>query len=296
MDSFPGAASTRPGQGLVPLDLDHPADERGEHPGPAPRAHAGPHAGPGRGALRRTAHLNFAEHGAASAWGIGNEQALLARAHLHSTLAVSDEGLPLGVLRMEFDAPEGGARTRPRRAWRRRVGRRKTARERSRSERSGGERSRGERSGGEGSARGERPGAEGSGGEGPVPEGQFGYSARRALGARDARLRGGGRAAARHVGSGVGDGPQPSCSPSNGGWAGRPAGAGEAQPQPAADDRARNGREETPKLFDWLRDQPGQAQLAITWRACRRGSARATSRRACCGRRARPGDAALAGR
>ena len=54
--------------------------------------------------------LNFAEPGGGAGLGrIGqNRHSEGPRGlHLHSTLAVSEEGLPLGVLRLEFDAPDG---------------------------------------------------------------------------------------------------------------------------------------------------------------------------------------------
>ena len=54
--------------------------------------------------------LNFAEHGGCIGLGsIGRNKHSEGSCgmHLHSTLAVSEEGLPLGVLCMEFDAPEG---------------------------------------------------------------------------------------------------------------------------------------------------------------------------------------------
>ena len=59
-------------------------------------------------AVQDGTELNFAEHGGCVGLGhIGrNKGADGTRGlHLHSMLAVSEQGLPLGVLRMEFDAP-----------------------------------------------------------------------------------------------------------------------------------------------------------------------------------------------
>ena len=194
MDSFPGAA-----QGARALVkgwyrfLDHPAGvgfERGEHPGPAPRAHAGPHAGAGRGALRAGRHGSQLRR-ARRLHRPGEHRQEQALGRLARAAPALDAGGQRGgpaAGRAAHGVRRAGRLGEPGPGPGERGGEgsddERPARERSRSERSGGERSRGERSGGEG-ARGERPGAEGSGGEGPVPEGQAaGRTQDAALGAR----------------------------------------------------------------------------------------------------------------
>ena len=56
--------------------------------------------------------LNFAKRGKTEGLGvIGSNQtgATTRGLHLHATIAVNTEGLPLGVLRAAFDAPQPGA-------------------------------------------------------------------------------------------------------------------------------------------------------------------------------------------
>ena len=54
--------------------------------------------------------LNFAKRGKTEGLGITNQTGAGVRGlNLHTTIAVNTEGLPLGVLRAAFDAPQPGA-------------------------------------------------------------------------------------------------------------------------------------------------------------------------------------------
>ena len=214
--------------------------------------------------------LNFAEHGGCIGLGsIGkNKHSDGSRGlHLHSTLAVSEAGLPLGVLRMEFDAPEGLESPDPAP---------ESVAEKGRTTKDQPEKDQEAKDLAEKGQEAKDLAEKGQEAKDPAQKGQAGKGRSRKAKPPEERktqrwvrgLRDCAEVAARLPGTRVvsvmdreADFFELFAEQRRLGGVDLLVRAKHNRNLPPT--TGKNGREETPKLFDWLRDQPGQAQLAI---------------------------------